>query len=119
MHICYNVFMKTAYINRIYPSAEQAEQLMRDINASRFVWNNALGTAKETKWNYNEASRNLTELKKTETWLGEASATALIQKLMDLKDGFTRFFRKQNKYPHFFIFNCLLILIMKAHDLRI
>ena len=93
--------MKTAYINRIYPSAEQAEQLMRDINASRFVWNNALGTAKETKWNYNEASRNLTELKKTETWLGEASATALIQKLMDLKDGFTRFFRKQNKYPHF------------------
>ena len=93
--------MKTAYRNRIYPSTEQANQLMRDINAARFVWNNALGNAKESKWNYNAASKNLTELKQTEEWLKEASATALSQKLMDLKDGFTRFFRKQNGFPHF------------------
>lgn len=95
--------MKTAYKNRIYPTAEQTEQLMHDIHNGRYAWNNALGNAKESKWNFNQASKSLTELKRDidHEWLKQSAATALTQKLRDLQDGFVRFFRKQTKYPKF------------------
>lgn len=95
--------MKTAYRNRIYPTAAQAEQLTRDIHNARFVWNNALANAKDNRWNFNESSRNLTELKREleYEWLQQSSAVALTQKLRDLQDAFSRMFKKQNKYPSF------------------
>src|SRR5574344_2121977 len=104
--------MKTifkAYKFRIYPSEEQEILLAKHFGACRFVFNHYLNKRKESYFedkkslNYYDNATDLTQLKKDKdyTWLKEINSQSLQSSLKNLDDSYTRFFRKQNKFPHF------------------
>lgn len=98
-----------AYKFRIYPNKEQTILIHKTIGCSRFVYNHYLNLWDETYretgrgLSYNTCSAALTSLKKEEDtiWLKEVDSIALQSALRNLTDGFDRFFKQQNQYPHF------------------
>ena len=97
-----------SYKFRIYPNAEQKEQLAQTFGCARFVYNWALSlrkTAHENniKINANDVSKELTALKKDPDfiWLKDVSSVCLQQSLMNLDNAYQRFFKKQGGFPTF------------------
>lgn len=98
-----------AYKFRLYPTPKQAEQLAVEFGCARFVWNHALGLRQVVYANLNEnmnyvgLNKHLTFLKKTDTysWLKDATADMLTQKLIDLDTAYNNFFKKRAKFPKF------------------
>lgn len=98
-----------AYKFRFYPTKEQELQLAQEFGCARFVWNRAL-VEKEyayKNWgvslSYVDISRHITQYKKTEeySWLKNATAGVLSQKLQDLDVAYKNFFEGRAKYPKF------------------
>ena len=87
----------------IKPTKCQQQKIDQDINHARFVWNHSLAVAKESKWNLNQSSKNLTALMRDENyaWLKQGASTCLRQKQQDLNKAFNNFFAKRSKYPKF------------------
>ncbi|MFG2258967.1 RNA-guided endonuclease InsQ/TnpB family protein [Streptomyces mirabilis] len=101
--------VKRAFKYRFYPTAEQAEELLRTFGCVRKVYNMALD-ARSLAWadehrriSYAETSAMLTEWKKTEglAYLAEVSSVPLQQSLRHLQAAFTNFFAKRAQYPRF------------------
>ena len=97
-----------AYKFRIYPDAEQKDNLARTFGSSRYVFNWALNLKDQSykegvKLNAGQISAALTQLKKTEefSWLNEVSSVCLQQSLMNLDVAYKNFFKCQAKHPNF------------------
>ena len=104
--------MEYSYKFRIYPTAVQAEQIQKTFGCCRFVWNHYLALRKDLyeqygkTMNYNACSGDMTQLKKTLSWLKEADASALQSSLRDLDTAYQNFFRRVKQgqkpgYPRF------------------
>lgn len=107
---------------RIYPNAEQIELFSKTFGCTRFVWNRILdSTIKEYEFylankdisvitpvvkpsitGFNLVNK-LVGLKSNPDyiWLNEVSSVALQQKLFDLNDSFSNFFKSHKGYPKF------------------
>lgn len=96
-----------AYKFRIYPTEEQAIQIDKTIGSSRFIFNHFLELWKQTYketgkgLTYNKCSSQLTIFKKNLPWLKEVDKFALQNALKNLADAYSRFFKKQARYPRF------------------
>lgn len=95
------------YKVRIYPNKTQEQILLQIIGACRFVYNHFL----EEKTNhylehkkslsYGVTSKELTQLRKGIDWMREIQFQPLQQSLRALDVSYSRFFRKQAKFPRF------------------
>ena len=97
-----------AYKYRFYPNNEQLTMLAQTFGCVRFAYNSALGFSKEqydlgNKTNYNDWSKNLTQLKNNPDmlWLKQVSSVPLQQALKHLDKGFKSFFKSGFGYPKF------------------
>ena len=97
---------------RLYPTAEQQQQMAQMFGCVRFVYNHYRALREEQyqktgkSYGYNECSKDLTSLKKQLPWLKDADATALQSSLRDLDAAYRNFFRgckadKRVGYPRF------------------
>jgi len=104
--------MEKAYKFRLYPNAEQAQQIQRTFGCCRFVFNYFLAmridmyNGNRETLGYNACCAALTTLKKAILWLCEPDATALQSALRDLEIAYQNFFRRVKKgekpgFPHF------------------
>lgn len=104
--------MEYSYKFRIYPTPAQTQQIQSTFGCCRFVWNHYLALRKELyeqegrMINYNACSGDMTQLKKTLSWLKEVDATALQSSLRDLDMAYQNFFRRVKQgqkpgYPRF------------------
>lgn len=89
--------MLRAYKYRLYPNKQQAELLVRQLGACRFVFNLALET-KMYAWQTHqknisayELHKQLTELRKDHKWLQESSRDALEKSILNLEKGYKSF----------------------------
>ena len=97
------------YKFRIYPNAEQEQNLARHFGHSRFVYNYFLNQRKEQYLkdkksdNYYAQTASLTQLKKQEgtEWLKEVNSQTLQFALKSLDSAYTNFFRGNAKFPRF------------------
>lgn len=95
------------YKFRIYPTKSQEEILRKTIGCCRYVYNYVLALRRDTWKNegksvgYGAASKVLTALKKSPEmeWLGEVSSVALQQANRNVDTSFSRFFKKESRYP--------------------
>lgn len=96
-----------AYKFRIYPNTVQQTLIVKTINCIRFVFNHFL-----SEWNntyaitgkgltYSTYSSQLPNLKKEYEWLKEVDSIAVQTSVKNLSESFSRFFKKQNKFPRF------------------
>ncbi|MGL4904314.1 MAG: RNA-guided endonuclease InsQ/TnpB family protein [Cetobacterium sp.] len=99
--------MNKGYKFRIYPTEEQKEKIEKNLNASRYIWNQFLALREfryknfEKKMNFASMCLILTEAKKAEEWLNEVDSISLQQTLRQLDDSYKRFFKGLSKFPHF------------------
>ena len=97
------------YKFRIYPNAEQEQNLARHFGHSRFVYNYFLNQRKEQYQadkksdNYYKQAATLTKLKKEEDtkWLKEVNSQTLQFALRSLDTAFLNFFRGNAQFPKF------------------
>ena len=99
--------MLKAYKYRIYPTAGQAEMLVKQFGCVRFVYNWAL-QQKITSYQITgkgftryELDKQLTTLKKDKEWLTEVASQPLQQAIIHLERGFTKFFKDKKGFPKF------------------
>lgn len=114
-----------AYKFRIYPTQEQVVLINKTIGCSRFVFNFSLSQQKneEHLWylaeemyqsgqllfnkykskffNKYDSIKDLPELKKHYEFLKEVDSIALQASIETLADGYSRYYKKQNKHPKF------------------
>lgn len=100
--------MNRAYKYRLYPNAQQKEQLDNTFGCCRFVYNVVLDLQKHR---YLEGEKYLSklnannwcnrELKPAYGWLRTVDKFALTNAIFALDAGFQRFFSKQGGYPRF------------------
>ena len=99
--------IQKGYKYRIYPNREQETFLMKSFGCSRFVYNWALAlknqeyAATKKSSNYFVLEKKMYDLKQEFPWLTEVGAQSLQASLRNLDNAFTRFFKKQGKYPQF------------------
>ncbi len=101
--------VQKTYKYRIYPNATQRAQLAIEFGHARFVWNWALDMRSKAyrrrveSLNVVGISKMLTKLKQCNrySWLKEANAQCLVQKLRDQDRAFSNFFKGLAKYPRF------------------
>ena len=100
--------MLKAFKYRIYPNSSQQEDLTKAFGCCRFLYNKALEHKKNTyestkkSISYNELSTSfLLSLKDEFIWLKDTPSQALQQSLRHLDSAYTKFFKKQNKFPAF------------------
>lgn len=104
--------MEYSYKFRIYPNTAQEQQMQKTFGCCRFVWNYYLEKRKESyiqngeSFNYCKCAKDLTQLKKTLSWLREVDSTALRSSLWYLDTAFQNFFRQIRNgakygYPNF------------------
>ena len=92
--------MEYSYKFRLYPSRVQEGQILRTFGCCRYVFNYYLSKReryyKETgkTFNYNDCAGDMTQLKKSLTWLREVDATALQSSLRNLDAAYQNFFRR-------------------------
>jgi putative transposase len=100
---------KRAFKYRFYPTAVQAQELVRTFGCVRLVYNTAL-EARSAAWrdeqrrvSYTESSAMLTEWKRGPelTFLNEVSSVPLQQCLRHLQAAFIAFWDKRARYPRF------------------
>lgn len=95
------------YKYRIYPNEEQKYIIAKTISNCRYIWNGFLALKEfryktfGDKLGFNEMSKLLTEIKKTDDFLKEVDAKALQQALRQLDNTFKMFFKGHCKYPKF------------------
>jgi putative transposase len=104
------MLIQKAYKFRFYPDAAQEEQLAREFGCARWVWNQGLirrdyayqqwGVSLSSAY---DISSQITGLKKLEShsWLKEATASVLQQKLIDQDKAFDNFFKGRASFPKF------------------
>ena len=90
--------MKARYQYRIYPTAQQRQELARVFGCCRVVWNDALLLCKQSEKLPSNAELQkicITQAKKTEErqWLSEVSNIPLQQSIQDLGVAFSNFFK--------------------------
>ena len=94
---------------RLYPTTQQQHELACQFGAVRWVYNHALAWRRDA-WQEREEHvtlrmtlDQLVELKcQPETvWLKDADSQALQQAMCHLDQAFSRYFRKQSRYPRF------------------
>lgn len=96
-----------AYKLRFYPTLAQRRQFEKEFSACRYTWNWALEMRAQSyrqggqSLNAVALSRKLTLLKTLQPFLKAASATALTHILKHQDEAFSRFFKKQTRYPRF------------------
>ncbi|MGL4988195.1 MAG: RNA-guided endonuclease InsQ/TnpB family protein [Cetobacterium sp.] len=99
--------MNKGYKYRFYPTEEQIEQIDKNLNGNRYVWNQFLAIRefryKEFKLKMNFASMCLllTVAKESDEWLKETDSKSLQQTLRQLDESYRRFFKGVAKYPKF------------------
>lgn len=94
--------MEIRYKFRIYPTREQKLQIQTNFNCSRFVYNFFLAESIERYkagkgiYSYNDASRDLTLLKRKDEyqWLYEADASSLQCAIKHMTFAYSDFFRR-------------------------
>ena len=92
---------------RIYPNKAQKQLFQKTFGCSRLVFNWGLALRKETyqkngkSCSYNDTSKDLTALKKENTFLKEVDSVSLQQSLRDLDRAYQNFFAHRAKYPRF------------------
>src|SRR4249919_3155265 len=120
-----DMLVNKAYKFRIYPTNKQIELINKTIGCSRFVFNFFLGKqkGKDAYWyiceemvqngqlpvntwkgkclNKYETVKSVKELKKQYPFLKEVDSIALQKSAENLADSYTRYYKKQNKYPRF------------------
>ena len=97
------------YKFRIYPNAEQEQNLAKHFGCTRYVYNHFLNERKEQYLkdkksdNYYTQAATLTKLKKEEDtkWLKEVNSQTLQFALRSLDTAFLNFFRGNAKFPRF------------------
>jgi putative transposase len=98
-----------SYEYRIYPNKNQQEQLEKVFGCSRWVYNWALNkrsvlwTTEKKNVSYLKLANELPILKKQKDtkWLAECPSQCLQMSLRNLDNAYSRFFKKQNKFPNF------------------
>ena len=86
--------MEKAYKFRIYPTKEQKKFFQKSFGSVRYVYNHYLemriNKYKEDKSNmrYSQCSADLTQLKKSLTWLQDVDSTSLQTALKSLDSAF-------------------------------
>ena len=101
--------MIKGYKYKLIPNQEQMETLSKYFGCVRFIYNWGLNKKIEThkesgkSISYVKLSRELTLLKQQKefAWLKECSSDSLIQSLRNLETAFSKFFKKNAKYPKF------------------
>ena len=104
--------MEYSYKFRLYPTAEQREQMSRNFGCCRYVFNHFLAQRQEQyretgkSFTRFQQDKSLTALKQEFSWLKEADSTSLQAALQDLDTAFKNFFRRVNNgekpgYPRF------------------
>ena len=92
---------------RIYPTDRQKEKLIKNFDACRYTWNQLLNMQIERYNNggdfVNEFDMNLLikVFKNEHLWLKESDSTSLQQVSRDINDAYSRFFKKQTRFPNF------------------
>jgi len=95
------------YKFRIYPDKETSKLLIKWFGCTRYVWNWGLDIKiqhyqKTGKFlSYLQLAKELTLLKKEQTWLQESPSQPLQQVLKQLETAFDKFFKKKSGYPKF------------------
>lgn len=101
--------MKRVYKYKLNPTVKQQKALLQAMGNARFIYNWGLAKKKDA-WNnskqrlsFVELSAMVTEMKKEKgyEWLGLCGRQCLTQSLRNLDNAFTRFFKKQAKFPKF------------------
>lgn len=97
-----------AYKFRVYPTADQRQQLAIEFGNARFVWNRCLDLRskaweeRQERNNYVSLNKQVTEWKRGEfPWLANSAACCLTQALIDQDKAFKNFFEKRGRYPRF------------------
>ena len=104
--------MEYSYKFRLYPTAEQQEQMSRNFGCCRYVFNHFLTQRQEQYKKTGKAptrfqqDKSLTMLKQELPWLKEVDSTSLQATLQDLDAAFQNFFRRVKQgekpgYPRF------------------
>lgn len=99
------MLLQRAYVFRLEPTPEQAEQFASFAGACRAVYNIALeqrqtwGRGHGLTWV--SQSRELTALRREFEWLAEVPRDSLEAAVAQLEAAFQRFFRKEGGYPRF------------------
>ena len=98
--------MEKSFKFRIYPNAEQTQQIQRTFGCCRYIYNHFLSQRinlyknNGEPLNYNSCSSNLTALKNELSWLREVDAISLQSSLRDLDNAYSNFFRRIKKGEH-------------------
>lgn len=101
--------MNKAYKYKLDPTVKQQHQLLQAMGNARFIYNWGLDKKKNAWTNdkqrlsFMELSAMVTEMKKLPEyqWLSLCGRDCLTQSLRNLDNAFTRFFKKQTKFPNF------------------
>ena len=97
------------YKYRIYPNQAQINQIQKNLDCARFVYNRALDI-RSSSWkerkesvSYNQTAHIIVDLKqdKDYMWLLEADSMCLQESLKDLDKAYQSFFKHVGKYPKF------------------
>ena len=91
---------------KFYPNPKQRQILAKTFGCTRFVYNTLLNYRSTsykngTSINFCQASKYLTQIKKEFTFLKEVSSVPLQQAGRNLQSAYSRFFKKQARYPKF------------------
>jgi putative transposase len=91
--------MLKRYKYRAYPTSVQKKLFNKTFGSARFVYNKYIETNKINNKivSFNQASANLTTLKKEYEWLNEVSSVALQQSLKDATQGVSNYFNNPKK----------------------
>ena len=95
------------YKVKIYPSKRQEQQLLQIVGACRFVYNHFLSLKKlayiteKRNISYNDLAKKLTIFRKNTEWISCVNSQILQQSLRNLDVAYSKFFRKQTKFPKF------------------
>src|SRR5437867_11193131 len=99
--------MKTAFRFRLYPNHKQELRLLRMIETSRRLWNDALAHRKR-RWeemrlstSYGQQCWILTAERRGDPLLGELYSQAGQEILRRLERAFRAFFERRTRYPRF------------------
>lgn len=99
--------VKYTYRFRLQPTTEQQKLLAKHFGCTRYLYNYFLARRKEQYLttgrsnNFVHDCKELTELKKTVTWLKEPNAQSLQQAIKNLDAAYGNFFAKRAKFPTF------------------
>ncbi len=100
--------MLKAYKYRMYPNQQQIELLDKHFGCVRFVYNwgleqkiKAYQAEKKTLSCFDLTKQLAVSLKIIYPWLAEVNAQSLQMSLRNLDNAFTKFFKKQNRFPKF------------------